>query len=334
MNILDPAIRVGDWSNEEQEQIFALMQEHLTSWSTICKQLRGRTENSIKNYFYSTVRRIQALPVLDFFCNVKTNLLQHTAVRSNTTWSVFEEKYELKKLNRLGFLVCKHIYEMLEENSTTKPLFEYLLYTVADDNKLNKIKPAPPLPLPFHPSPSFSSIDVRMLLHNLSSSTNLQVSVPEEKKEKPDVQLGDFSDISIPIPSRPPNNHHNNGTGNKSLDKSSSLSRLVGGGQLPFLPLFAPPAPQQAVNTSQLQLAINSELTHCMGKKMPQISGASFSVPQINSHSAGQCTSGLQLQEVPMKACSGARPSPDLSACFEFSQLRAPSEKHSFMNIQ
>ena len=67
VNALDPQVQRGNWNAEEQNEIFKLMIAYNTSWSTICKNLQGRTENSIKNYFYSTVRRIQASPVYDYF---------------------------------------------------------------------------------------------------------------------------------------------------------------------------------------------------------------------------------------------------------------------------
>lgn len=65
VNILDPQIKKGDWSDEEQEIIFNRLPEFLTSWSHMAGVLSGRTENSIKNYFYSSVRRMKTNPVFD-----------------------------------------------------------------------------------------------------------------------------------------------------------------------------------------------------------------------------------------------------------------------------
>ena len=56
VNILNPEVKKGNWSNYEQEEIFSNLSKHYTSWSAISRLLPGRTENSIKNYFYSSIR--------------------------------------------------------------------------------------------------------------------------------------------------------------------------------------------------------------------------------------------------------------------------------------
>ena len=43
---------------EEDDLVFKLYLEFGSSWSKIAKYLPGRTENSIKNRFYSTARKI------------------------------------------------------------------------------------------------------------------------------------------------------------------------------------------------------------------------------------------------------------------------------------
>lgn len=57
-NKLNPELKRGNWTTEEDELIFQLYQKYGTSWSKIEKHLPGRTENAIKNRFYSTLRRI------------------------------------------------------------------------------------------------------------------------------------------------------------------------------------------------------------------------------------------------------------------------------------
>jgi hypothetical protein len=66
MNTLDPRVKRGNWTEEEQVQIFEQMQRKWSSWATISKQLPGRTENAIKNYFYSSVRRLKATLLFRF----------------------------------------------------------------------------------------------------------------------------------------------------------------------------------------------------------------------------------------------------------------------------
>lgn len=59
-NNLNPVVKKGCWTEEEDDLIFKLYMQYGSSWSKIAKSLSGRTENSIKNRFYSTIRKIAA----------------------------------------------------------------------------------------------------------------------------------------------------------------------------------------------------------------------------------------------------------------------------------
>lgn len=56
-NVVDPKLNYAPWT-EEEEQILILAQQELgNKWSQIEKRLPGRSANSIKNYWYSALRR-------------------------------------------------------------------------------------------------------------------------------------------------------------------------------------------------------------------------------------------------------------------------------------
>ena len=57
MNHLDPQLNDGVWTKEEDEIIIEAQKEHGNSWTMISTLLNGRTANSIKNRWYSTLRR-------------------------------------------------------------------------------------------------------------------------------------------------------------------------------------------------------------------------------------------------------------------------------------
>ena len=52
---LDPSIRKSKWTIEEDIEIVRLYCEYGSSWSKIAQVLSGRTDNQIKNRFYSNL---------------------------------------------------------------------------------------------------------------------------------------------------------------------------------------------------------------------------------------------------------------------------------------
>ena len=56
-NHLDPSLKCHGWLPEEQDKIFKLARLYENRWSKIAKYLPGRSENSIKNYYFSTIRK-------------------------------------------------------------------------------------------------------------------------------------------------------------------------------------------------------------------------------------------------------------------------------------
>lgn len=77
----------NEWTNEEVQMIFLYYKVYNTKWSTFAKNFIGRTEGSIKNKFYSTLKKVATQAQLEAparfgpsFIKCKKNLLQFVDV--------------------------------------------------------------------------------------------------------------------------------------------------------------------------------------------------------------------------------------------------------------
>lgn len=121
VNILNPQVKKGNWSEEEQNIIFENLYIHHTSWSSMSKVLEGRTENSIKNYFYSSLRRLKSNPLSQIIKNIyvdKEASLKQTLENSELI------KDEMDKLNPLSQKICKYL---LNDGERDEQFIEFLI---------------------------------------------------------------------------------------------------------------------------------------------------------------------------------------------------------------
>lgn len=57
-NYLSPQVRIGSWSLEEEEFLVQMVRLHGHSWSAISRMFQGRSENDIKNRWYSHLQKV------------------------------------------------------------------------------------------------------------------------------------------------------------------------------------------------------------------------------------------------------------------------------------
>lgn len=56
-NVIDPSLNYTPWSEEEEKILIQMQQQEGNKWAAFEEKLPGRSANSIKNYWYSALRR-------------------------------------------------------------------------------------------------------------------------------------------------------------------------------------------------------------------------------------------------------------------------------------
>lgn len=144
INAQDPKIKKGNWSTDEQDRIFNNLFKYGSSWSTISRDIFGRTENSIKNYFYSAIRRIQSSKAFEYIRLAKFGC-KALEFEDNDE---FREYYEFEKQNHLAIRIVQYMRKInlwkaehpnLELEQEEKNFIEFLIKVTVDDKKQLKV---------------------------------------------------------------------------------------------------------------------------------------------------------------------------------------------------
>lgn len=82
INKLNPSISKLEWTDKDGEKLFGLHKIHGSSWKNISSQFKGRTDNFLKNQFFSLVRR--ALRRLTRFLEIPKGASAKSVAQSNS----------------------------------------------------------------------------------------------------------------------------------------------------------------------------------------------------------------------------------------------------------
>lgn len=142
-NNLNPNVKKGDWTPEEDDLIFKLYVSYGSSWSKIATHFKDRTENSIKNRFYSTIRKLYSdQKKIEKGKTVKRHLKKSIINNEDKCETHFEKKTEKieTQMESQEQSLINTLYQLLKSSDIQHPPHINKIYSSGIYKKSRKYK--------------------------------------------------------------------------------------------------------------------------------------------------------------------------------------------------
>lgn len=173
-NKVSPNIVSAPWSEEEKEIFFQIHKEIGAKWSEIAVDLPGRTDNSIKNFFFCSLRKVAR--------RLKKGIVSEDMIASPN--EVAQTLYLLEHIAQNYFdpedgmngqyIPDKYVIELLKKDAITK------------EKIMNYIKD-------YKAAANLANINTTIKLDRVSNTEDSQVRIPPLPIAEPYVKAGMYS---------------------------------------------------------------------------------------------------------------------------------------------